>query len=686
MRIRHLPITIILWAMALQLQAQIPGDSLARELIVAVEQGEAKAIKGLLKQGADVNLSVPSRSPFYLFFIGRQVYLDGITKRISAEPVYVSAIHANASRANARTLPLLLKAGANIDAGDSKGKTPLMYALRQPGGESYALQLLQQGANYTTRDSAGNSAMHYAALGGNLEGIYLAKSGGVNINSRNQDGMTPLHVAVIRSPVLVFDEMLKLGADPYVRDNARMNVLHYAAAYGSRDLVKRIYEMAPDLFEEDDTGANPLDIAHLADNDEVAIYFRRKGRNFGGYRYDELLSAVRAGNDSLLRATLLDGANPNRPAKNYPIHTAAAAGDLACLDALLDHHARLDLLDSAGRSPLRVAIESAQPEAAILLLQRGAQPESAWLPPMVWNLRQSEWKARYWPMVREVIDRVEDPDQSGGPLQTPSLHLAAYLGLPDVAERLLAAGAQVGLRDGEGWTPLHWAVIKREVVAEAPDKVRTAQMLLDKGADPKARSESPKELPHTQPYLARRVPGNATALDLLDYALPIDSSMWRLLSQAGGDSALVAADFYENGLALLEMGIVEAAQVEFNKALKREPRLAEAYAQRGNCKLAQGMVDGALIDFEAALQYRPYFPEAELGRGKSLREMGRYKDAEQAFGEAIEQGIRTGEAYFLRGSARLSQGNREGACADYAESAAKGHPQGKLANQLNCGK
>jgi uncharacterized protein len=39
-----------------------------------------------------------------------------------------------------------------------------------------------------------------------------------------------------------------------------------------------------------------------------------------------------------------------------------------------------------------------------------------------------------------------------------ALHIAAMRGHVDVAEVLLAKGAQVEARDADGWTPLHWAM------------------------------------------------------------------------------------------------------------------------------------------------------------------------------------------------------------------------------------
>jgi ankyrin repeat protein len=65
-----------------------------------------------------------------------------------------------------------------------------------------------------------------------------------------------------------------------------------------------------------------------------------------------------------------------------------------------------------------------------------------------------------------------------GPGNRP-LHAAVYMDRPDVAEALMAAGADVNSTDDTGWTPLHIAV--------SNGRVELVKRLLDAGADVNAR-------------------------------------------------------------------------------------------------------------------------------------------------------------------------------------------------------
>jgi ankyrin repeat protein len=117
-------------------------------------------------------------------------------------------------------------------------------------------------------------------------------------------------------------------------------------------------------------------------------------------------------------------------------------------------------------------------------------------------------------LVRAALARGLDPNEKDG-RGIGALHWAARGGSVDVIEVLVAAGADVDLRDrdGDGWTPLLHAVHKRQPAAvltlleagAAPDLARDGGMtalimaagygdaeivaaLLDHGADPRAQT------------------------------------------------------------------------------------------------------------------------------------------------------------------------------------------------------
>jgi len=84
---------------------------------------------------------------------------------------------------------MLLDKGADVNATDSEGETPLHYAKSL----EIASLLLQKGALIEARDKQGWTPLHTACFQGCLEVIQLLLSRNVNVNAQDADGCTPLH-------------------------------------------------------------------------------------------------------------------------------------------------------------------------------------------------------------------------------------------------------------------------------------------------------------------------------------------------------------------------------------------------------------------------------------------------------------------------------------------------------------
>jgi len=118
-----------------------------------------------------------------------------------------------------RIIRLLVEHGADLEAVDSNGYTPLRWAA---GCESYhKLDLLSElGANLEAADRDGNTALHDLAREAAPDTVRLLVERGANVNARNAWGATPLHVAAQRSLFAeeVYRVMCEHGADPEARD------------------------------------------------------------------------------------------------------------------------------------------------------------------------------------------------------------------------------------------------------------------------------------------------------------------------------------------------------------------------------------------------------------------------------------------------------------------------------------
>jgi len=204
---------------------------------------------------------------------------------------------------------------------------------------------------------------------------------------------------------------------------------------------------------------------------------------------------------------------------------AIRAGDRDKVDALLSADATLlAAQDDKGLGAYTVAKYSGRNDIAMLLLEKGIALD-------VFAACMAGVKDRVLELIGENPELLNAYSHDGW---TP-LHLACFFGQPDVAEALMAQGADVGARSRNPMrnAPLHAAAAGRN-----KDTVRA---LLEHGADVNARQE-----------------GGWTALHATSQNGDVE--MVRLLIAAGAD-VQIRADNQQNALDLAlgkgHQGVVE---------------------------------------------------------------------------------------------------------------------------------
>jgi ankyrin repeat protein len=86
-----------------------------------------------------------------------------------------------------------LAAGADVDVkGGWAGGTPLHYAVGE-GRNEIAKLLIAKGANVNAKDGNGSTPLHYANTKEIAEPLIAE---GANVNAKNKDGKTPLDLAI----------------------------------------------------------------------------------------------------------------------------------------------------------------------------------------------------------------------------------------------------------------------------------------------------------------------------------------------------------------------------------------------------------------------------------------------------------------------------------------------------------
>jgi len=125
------------------------------------------------------------------------------------------------------TIELLLNKGADINLKDKDGRTPLLLAAESADGDIIKL-LLDKGAKINEKDDEfGFTALHHAARLGKQNTAELLIAGGADINAKDNQGHTPLYVAV-NNDYKFAEFLISKGADSGIRTESGQTLLQLA--------------------------------------------------------------------------------------------------------------------------------------------------------------------------------------------------------------------------------------------------------------------------------------------------------------------------------------------------------------------------------------------------------------------------------------------------------------------------
>jgi len=350
-----------------------------------------------------------------------------------------------------------------------------------------------------------------AASRGDRGAVRAAIGRKADVNLPQVDGTTALHWAVERDDLELTDLLLRAGARVTVRTREGVTPLQLAAINGSAPMIDRLIK----------SGADPK--VPLTPSGDTA-----------------LMMSARTGKTEALRVLLEAGAQVNAreswggtTALMWAVAEGHAGAARLLLAAGADVNARSAYVAAAngrgfeGRTPIANRTDAKSEEFA-----------SGWLTPLMFAARDGNVE-----LARILADAGADVNAVAGDGKT-ALALAIFNGDYEVASLLVDRKADVNKADAQRFTPLFWAVDRRnmETAPNFPwmvtaDPLPLIRKLLDAGAEPNALVDN---TPRAR--MREGSPRIVFATALMRAAFAADLELVKLLLARGADPTIISRD------------------------------------------------------------------------------------------------------------------------------------------------
>ncbi|KAJ5753573.1 ankyrin repeats (3 copies) domain-containing protein [Penicillium nucicola] len=358
-------------------------------------------------------------------------------------------------------VPLLLRAK---NPGEEELKKLLHWAVRN-SCMALTRTLIDSGVDKETTNQHGKTPLHRASMSGDHVIVQLLLEAGAKKEALAPFRTMPLHLAASKGNTRVIRLLINEGAPKEATNESGHTPLHMAVISGKERAVRLLVEEGVNKEATDSKDMTPLFSAIKTYNTCIARLFIEKGANKDTRIVKEgvtpLCWAVKQGDEELVQYLVNTGANKEISDRKRmtPLLLAASLGHEAIVEFLLDNGADLEASDYTGHTSLLIATKIGNEPIVKALISAGA------------------WKETKAPRETKIPDGVKSDEVPEPPFSSieifprdtydidygcPNVHDGPgyYLQPLDVPyDSEFRESDDPKLYRAGGLTPLHWAII-----------------------------------------------------------------------------------------------------------------------------------------------------------------------------------------------------------------------------------
>jgi len=335
-----------------------------------------------------------------------------------------------------------------INKKDNTDKNALDYTLEKPDSAKHmetAEQLILAGAfsenpifqymgpavrsaNYNIRRNDGLAPIHFAVIDDYAGLITFLLNKNIDLDVKSISGATALHEAVRNGNISVISMLLDRGADPNARDAKGNTPLHTGIpSEVHKEVIMRLLSHGADPNLRDEHGDTPL---------HIAVILNRSA--------DVIQAILNGGADVYIRN--IEG--------KTAFYIAVQERRVSLIPVLLSYGSEIFAADNAGITPFDIGIKASDNIFNLLITaETVTQRDSAgntMLHSAVINRGSPE-------QISRILDQRSPVDARNRDGET-ALHIAVRLNQKENGEFLILRGASIFALNGAGYSPLYFAL------------------------------------------------------------------------------------------------------------------------------------------------------------------------------------------------------------------------------------